>query len=320
MSKITTYQHYIETMLSGCRSPTDGIDKRVRTDYHIFQMLNRTQSMFKWEGLPDSIPQRNLEIMLQCNGNVCIYEYEGKLYAFTGGMGGEPDVYYNPTIYTFANPALGISRELRIGTECEIIRNDSMLTGMLPLFYRYASALTETEVSIDVATVNSRLIDLVSASDDRTRESALKFFADLREGKPGVIAENAFLAGIKAQPYGTTGNRSITDLIELNQYQKASFWNDIGLNANYNMKRESINSGESQLNDDALLPLIDDLLRERQEGCDRVNAMYGTSMSVSLASAWEDNEQEIEAEQDSIQMENEPEEQGESVNDDSNAE
>lgn len=318
MAKVTTYQHYIETLLSGCRSPTDeGIDKARRTDYHVMQMLNRTQSMFRWSGLPDSIPQRNLEIMLQCNGNVCVYEYNGVLYAFTGGMGGEPDVYYNPTIYTFANPALAISRELKIGSECEIIRNDSMLIGMLPLFYRYASALTETELSIDIATVNSRIIDLVSASDDRTRESALKFFADLRAGKPGVIAENAFLAGIKAQPYGNTGNRVITDLIELNQYQKASFWNDIGLNANYNMKRESINSGESQLNDDALLPLIDDLLRERSEGCDRVNAMYGTSISVSLASAWEDNEQEIKAEQNAI--DEEPAEQGEGVNDDPNA-
>ena len=318
MAKVTTYQHYIETLLSGCRSPTDeGIDKARRTDYHVMQMLNRTQSMFKWSGLPDSIPQRNLEIMLQCNGNVCVYEYNGVLYAFTGGMGGELDVYYNPTIYTFSNPALAISRELKIGSECEIIRNDSMLIGMLPLFYRYASALTETELSIDIATVNSRIIDLVSASDDRTRESALKFFADLRAGKPGVIAENAFLAGIKAQPYGNTGNRVITDLIELNQYQKASFWNDIGLNANYNMKRESINSGESQLNDDALLPLIDDLLRERSEGCERVNEMYGTSISVSLASAWEDNVQEIKAEQDAINEE--PTEQGEGVNDDPNA-
>ena len=106
-------------------------------------------------------------------------------------------------------------------------------------------------------------------------------------------------------------------MIELNQYQKASFWNDIGLNANYNMKRESINSGESQLNDDALLPLIDNLLRERSEGCDRVNAMYGTSISVSLASAWEDNEQEIKAEQNAI--DEEPAEQGEGVNDDPNA-
>lgn len=319
MARANTYNHYIETLLSGCRSPTDGIEKGKRIDYHVLQMLNRTQSMFKWEGLPDSIPQRNLELMLQCNGNVCIYQYEDTLYAFTGGMGGEPDVYYNPTIYTFANPALAISRELKIGTECEIIRNDSMLIGLLPLLYRYASAITETEISIDIATVNSRMLDLVSASDDRTRESALKFFADLRDGKQGVIAENAFLSGIKAQPYGSTGNRVLTDLIELNQYQKASFWNDIGLNANYNMKRESINSGESQLNDDALLPLIDDLLRERTEGCERVNAMYGTSISVSLASAWEDNAEEIEAEQDSIQMESEPEEQGESASDDSNA-
>ena len=291
-------------------------DKPRGVSQHVMYMLNRTQSMFKWDGLPDTIPQRILELYLQINGNVCFYRYNGDLYVFTGGLGGEPDVYYMPTIYTISNPALKISKQLRIDDECVVIPNDSLYLGLLPMFNKYATELTETELSIDVATINSRIIDLISAPDDRTRESAKKFLEDIRDGNLGVIAENAFLDGIKSQPYGTSGNsNNLTNLIELIQYQKASWFNELGLNANYNMKRESINAGESQLNNDALLPLVDDMLESRKRGIEKVNSMFGTEISVSLFSSWEDNQEEIELEQE--QLEN-PESNDEGENNDEN--
>lgn len=297
MASFNSFSKYVTALLNANDFDPDEIDKAARIRSHVCYMLNRTQSMFEWHGLPDTIPQRNLELMLQANGNVCFYKPDDNLYVFTGGLGGEPNVYYQPTIYTIANPALKISKSLKIDDECIVMRNDSLYIGLLPLFFRYASAITETEISIYLACVNSRVVDLISAPDDRTRESAQKFLDDLKIGKLGVIAENAFLDGVRAQPYGGTGNRIITELIELNQYQKASWFNDLGLNANYNMKRESINSGESQLNNDMLLPLVDDLLRQRREGAEKVNAMYGTEITVDLASAWKDNQQEIDAEQ-----------------------
>ena len=78
----------------------------------------------------------------------------------------------------------------------------------------------------------------------------------------------------------------------MQQYLKASQYNDLGLNANYNMKRESLNSTESQLNDDALMPFIDDMIANREEGLDQFNKMFGTNIKVKKSSAWEDNQQE----------------------------
>lgn len=299
------FDRYICGILAG-KEPYDYADKPRNLMKIMSYMLNRTQSMFRWSGLPDTIPQRVLELYLQTNGNVCFYRHEGELYVFVGGLGGEPDVYYMPTIYTIANPALKLSKNLRINEECIVIPNDSMYLGLLPLNRRYATGLVETELSINLAAINSRVIDLIAAPDDRTRASAEKFLADVAAGKLGVIAENAFLEGISTHPYAAAGNRTITDLIELEQYVKASWYNEIGLNANYNMKRESINSGESQLNNDALLPLVDDMLRCRQLGAEKVNAMFGTSLSVEFSSSWEDNEDEIELQQEQLGGEPEP--------------
>lgn len=270
-------------------------DKDECTNYHISEMLNRTQSMFKWDGLPDTIPQRSLELMLQIGGCVAIYQHNGALYAFNGGLGGEPDVYYMPTIFTISNPALKLSVNAKIGVDCEVIPNDSMYMGVIPMFKRHAKMQTENELSMFIALINSRIPALINSDDDRTTKSAEKYLSDIEAGKLGVIAQKAFLEGITTQPYGATSNTNIiTNLIESEQYIKASWYNDLGLNANYNMKRESINSGESQLNDDALLPLVDDMLRTRQKAVEKVNKMFNTNISVNLYSAWEDNAIETE--------------------------
>lgn len=268
-------------------------------------MLDRTQAMFRWSGLPDTIPARYLELYLQMNGNACIAEYDGKLWAFVGGLGGEPDPYYMPTVCVVSNPALKMDRDYKINQDCIIIPNDSLYMGLIPLMNRYGSGLVEAELSLNIALINSRLVALIEAMDDRSKDAAQKMLDDIRDGKLGVIgSKTAWEEGnIAATPYGQTGNRTLTDLIETIQYLRASFFNEIGLDANFNMKRESINAGESQLNRDALLPLVDDMLRMRQEGAEKVNAMFGTNISVDYASAWEDNQIEIEAEQEAISEE-----------------
>lgn len=297
MRAIRDYNRFIDSILSG-NCEYDFADKQRIIANHIEYMLNRTQSMFRWSGLPDTIPQRSLELMLQCGGCVAFYSVKGELYAFNGGLGGEPNPYYMPTIFTIANPALKLSVNAKIDIDCVVIPSDSMYKGLIPLFKRYSALMTENELSIYTSLINSRIPALISSDNDSTTKSAYKYIDDIKDGKLGVIASQTFFEGIKTQPYGATSNTNIlTNLIEMMQYTKASWYNELGLNANYNMKRESINSGESQLNNDALLPLIDDMLKCRLDGAEKVNKMFGTSISVSLASAWEDNKIELEQEQ-----------------------
>lgn len=256
-------------------------------------MLRRSIQMFKYNGLPDSIPKYILELYLQTNGNVCFYKHNEKLYVFTGGMGGELNEYYLPTIYTISNPFLNLTKNLVIDKECVVVANDSCYQGMLPQFKKYATGLVENELSMNIASINSRMISLISASDDRTLKSSESYIKHILDGDLSVVSEDAFLNGVKVQPYAKATNDTLSKLIEYNQYLKASWFNDIGLNANYNMKREAINSNESQLNDDMLFPTVDDMLERRQEGIEKVNKMYGTNITVELNSSWRYNVDEI---------------------------
>ena len=267
-------------------------------------MLRRSTQMFKYNGLPKTIPKYILELYLQTNGNVCFYKHDGELYVFTGGMGGELNEYYLPTIYTIANPFLKLTKNLVIDKDCVVVANDSCYQGMLPQFKKYATGLVENELSMNIASINSRIISLISASDDRTLKSAEAYVKHIYDGDLSVVSEDAFLDGVKVQPYAKATNDTLSKLIEYNQYLKASWFNDIGLNANYNMKREAINSNESQLNDDMLLPTVDDMLEHRKYGIEKVNEMYGTNISVELNSSWRYNIDELE---NSVQTESKTE-------------
>lgn len=293
------YNEWISSVLNG--SPGPGykfVDKQIAVDQYIAYMLIRTQSMFRWTGLPDSIPQRNLELMLQMNGFAAVAPVDGTLYAFCGGLGGRRNVYYEPEQIVIANPALNYNASLRLGEDAAFVRNDALILGLLPMASRYATHLAETDISLWLATVNSRLVSLLAASDDRTYTAAVKLLEDIRKGEQGVILtplsslDNA--AGVQALPYSNEASSgTIKNLIEEMQYLKASWYNELGLNANWNAKRESLSAAESLLNDDALLPLVDDMLTCRRRGADEINRLYGTSITVELASSWEDNQIEI---------------------------
>lgn len=286
--------------LGGVIKRYDLTDKQKCTRAYINYMMLRLQSMFRYENLPETIPQKMLELYIMVNGHSVVVEHDGDLYVCFGGWGGEPDEYYLPQQYIVANPYLKLFKTYTIGKDCVLVRNDSLYYGMLPLVSRYATMMVENDITMNMQTINGRIVTLFDAPDDKSKASADEFISNVEKGKLGAMASTRFLDGIKTMPYGNAGMAHLTDSIEYHQYLKASFYNEIGLNANYNMKREAINSNESQLNDDMLLPLIDDMLKNRKDFVKEINDMFGTDITVDFASSWEDNQQELEKMQEEI--------------------
>ena len=262
-------------------------------------MLARTLRMFEYEGLPPTIPQRQLELLLQTGtpGAVVIARVDetdgGGIWAFPWFPGGKPNRYLMPTMAVVANPTLkrGYNFEVYHDDPSEdtavVIRNDSMYLGTLPTTYRAAEQLAENDISMLLVDITSRMQSIIAAGDDNTRASAEKYLKRLRDGDLGVVmADTELIETLKTHPMSQhTG--ALTDLIEYHQYIKASWYNEMGLNANYNMKREAINSQEAQMGDDALVPYVEDMLKCREEGVARVNEMFGTGIRVRLSRAWE---------------------------------
>ena len=280
-------------------TPVNMRDKRGNVFYYVRKWLVETQSMLHFEGLPETIPEREIIRLLQINGFCVLPDPaklpDGKPYAFYAGLGGEPDAYYMPTLAVVSNPALNLSATYELHKDAVLIRHDSYMMGLIPTLTHYATMTVDADLSLYIASILARAPVHISAQGDRSKASADDYLKGLEDGKLGAIFETGFLDGIKGTPGATESNQSITNLIDYRQYLKASRWNDCGLNANYNMKRESINASEAQMNNDALTPFTDDIIRSIQTGLDEYNALYGYNIRVNLAGAWAVKEKEIDA-------------------------
>lgn len=300
-------------------APYDFRSKSSNVSMYVNYMLNRSRHIFKWSNLPDTITERTLELYIQIYGYAAIVKVDGNLYVMSGGLGGEPNPEYMPTIFTYANPALKTSESLKIGEECVIIPNDTTYMGMLPMYRYFATLDVETDISFKRMLVNMRKLNVFSSNNDRTTASAREYLNRIDDGDDGIIAEPGLVDALRIQPTNSP-DKLLTDLIEFKQYNKASWYNFIGLNANYNMKRESLNSNETQLNDDMLFPLVDDMLEMRQKAAEEINRLFGTSISVALASTWAENEIVNELEIENMRSDNTEDTENEEVIEDGQTE
>lgn len=253
--------------------------------HNFLNMLNKTIEIFKYNNLPDTIKQKDLETQLQLHGFTVWKEVKGDLYTFYAGLGGKPNPYYLPTLAIIANPALNYNASLTIDEECVVMLNDHYYQGLSNLFNKWASLLTEAEESLKYAIINARVPSLIQADHDSAKASAEEFFNKIYKCEGyGVIGSKEFFEGIQSHDFFKTPH--IKELIEGVQYIKGSWYNEIGLNSTFNMKREAINEAEANLNEDILYPTIDSMLEQRQIGLEKVNKMFGTNITVELNSAW----------------------------------
>ena len=269
-------------------------DKDLLIENEVLDMLTRTSKMFEWKNLPDTIPKIELEKLIQINGTAIFTKVEDKYYVFRAGLGGVPNTYYRPTIAVVANPYLKFNATLTIDRDCVTIDNDIWRKGIMPMLNKYASLIAECLISIRWATINSRIPFLLDADNDNTKEEMEDLIDHVIKGdKLTVIGHNVSQEGAKTLEYSANRSTTIRDLIETLQYLKAHWYNDLGIQSNYNMKREAISAGEAALGEDALIPLIDQMLDMRKLACEKINKMYGLNLEVELSSVWKQLREEM---------------------------
>lgn len=281
------------------------LDKSTIKRLYIKQNFRRTNQIFEYDGLPETITKKDLEIILQSKGYAIIAKVDGKLYAFWGGLGGMPNPYYLPTKAIVANPALKYNATLEIDKECVVMLNDCLYMGLYPLIDKNASLLAECDISFKFAAVNTRIPAVINVKNDVEKESAEKFLKDIEDGKKiGVILSETFEENNTVGVYKFADSANLVQhLIELKQYIIGTFYMDLGIQSSFNMKREAINEAEAGLNTDILFPSIDDMLEQRRIGVEKINKMFGTHISVRISSVWQDLREKQELSIDKIESE-----------------
>ena len=245
--------------------------------------------MFEYKNLPETLPQVEIEKRLQTKGHATIYQYKNNLYVTTGNLNGQELSPYNkPTHVNINVPAFNLSQRLEIGTQCAVIYNDDMKTGLLDTISKHGTLMIENEITMLLSTYNARIQTLISAGTDQTISDAQKYLSQIIDGNLGIIGENAFFNDLKTHNAQSAAKQDISQLIQLQQFYKSDLYNEIGLSSLNNMKKERMNIDEVNANNDNIYPYVDGMLRNRMEGLDMVNKLFNGNIEVDFSSTWKD--------------------------------
>lgn len=288
--------------------------KLVRDNYYM--LMNKTSQMFDYQGLPATLPKVALEFLLQSCGSAAIWKLPDKykpvgygpmfqfselaressipLYAFNYTLADAPDPYGMPYKVIITDPGFNptISENLEINKDCVIIKSDTYMRGLHWLHSKYAYLLAEAEISLRSTLVCLRDQMTFIAKTEAQRAAVSQYIEDRENG-----VYSSILAPSLGSPLEATRADGRTNAVELavngRQAIYAAWYNEVGLNPSFSLKREYTSAQEIDVNTDLLIPTIDDMFECRKLACESINKMYGTNIVVSKSSAWSIKQEQI---------------------------
>ena len=286
--------------------------------FYFKTLTNKVGQMIEFKNLPENVDEEFLKEQLILCGKICFTQFNSHIYALNGNIGGEPNCYYESQDFIIANPILG-SKTVKIRHEDGSTKVDglegilvgltsidkqveSLHGGLYELIYQTAGLLADNVVSLNCAQINSRVQVAFVADDEALANTGEKVLKDMYNGKPYKILTQDILNKLTVSPIAASGtNTTIMSLIEAQANIWQNFYNQLGLSYNGNLKRERINTAESELMTGSLNLNLQTIIENLKADIDRVNELFGTSIEVDInPDAMPPEVEEIAADEDKV--------------------
>lgn len=261
-------------------------DFRKNYNFYFKWLLNKTASCFYIKNLPDTMDEFYIKSTLLVDGDIGVTDFNDKLYAVNGAPAGQPDEYYVPTQYTVANPVLG-SKIFTRGVDGVVIYNTALDKyvpgGLFGLIDQTATLLADNVISINCNQINSRVAAIFTADSDAQAIAGEAILKKMYTGAPYQVVRSDIIEKIGVNPIATTAiSQNITELVELNNYIIANYFQSIGIKSNDIRKKAHILEDEINSQNNYLQISILEILTSWQKGFDEANKLYNTDIQVEL--------------------------------------
>lgn len=279
------YYNYINAETSQVTPSTVHVKDSGLCRYFTKYLLQKAMSVFEWD-LPGTWNKDYFLYVLYCWGYVAVVNTD-KFGVIPQGCGLKGyDVFYAPTHAVIANPLLSGILEPRIGTQCELLKLQPDFSGILDLVGHYAEQMALASQSVSVNLLNSKLSYVFTAKTKALAESLKKMYDQIASGEPAVVIDSRLKNAAdgeetwKAFEQNVGGNYIVTNLLADLRKIEAMFDTEIGIpNANTD-KRERLTQDEVNANNVETYSKCSMWLENLQEDCQKVNRMFGLSISV----------------------------------------
>ena len=260
---------------------------------NVEKLLNILLCLFKYEGLPDTLPYYELEKILLIDGSVTIKKVKGDLYALKSNLGGKLNAYYHPKNSILVNPWLDFSETADVDKDCVVIYNNRLRTGIRDIIIKYAQILTELEVSLRVASKQARVSNFLIVNDDRSLDSAMKVLSNIDEGDDiAVIGGTRMYDSVKSIPFDI--RYDFETLTRIRQYVEKSFLKEFGISTNNESKSQYVSDENLSWEFKPSRALIVNMYDQRKDDIEKLNAFYGLNVSIEYGEILKATEEHYE--------------------------
>lgn len=262
---------------------------KIRYTGYINLLWNTLLDMFEYKNLPDTIPKRFLETILHSTGEVFISKIDGELIASHGTLSGDVDAYGLGTECIAVCPT-GDAHGERGKDIAYGINNDTATPDML--VYWIAHLLAETDKSIKLNVIYSRLLKIPKVSNEKDKAMFEEIIKKVMDGEPKAYASSNALDlefGSGTETFELTDANKIDKLPYLTQFFEdclKRFYNFYGQPMQNQNKRAQSISDEIHGQDSVSFIIPIQMLRCRQAMCEEINRIFGTDISVEFSPVW----------------------------------
>ena len=260
------------------------MDKNKINSYISDYLLNNALSIFKYDGLPDNVKAVDLEKNLLRFGKILFTKWHDEFYIFSYSDTGKQNYLGEYTKFQVNNPYIQCNEIFSDDNAVRIFNTDTH-EPLINLMGMYSELLTESYITLNMADINSRIPFFISARDNATKASAEIFVKQILDGKQGVIAEQPLFDSLKINPL--TDHENISQIVELNKFFYSDYFQKIGLTNLYNNIHDRISATETEFTATSIYPYVDNMKRNRDIAVEKINSMFGLSVTVEFSSSWD---------------------------------
>lgn len=289
-------QWWIEKNYPPCMLAQPGI-MTVDAQYNIEfdNLLSCAYQIARLRKLPDTIDETYLKMCVFLAGRCVIFRDsrgDGALRGLDCSTVNKPTIYYMPSKIQVVNPTFkGYSYTLTPGEDCAVIycrevdryQYGRETGGLYGLISTHAQLLADNTISINTATKNMRLTNIITANDNLTVKSIDEVLGAMYAGVPYKCVRSSLVDQLTSVPMTDhTNTQQLLQLIQARQYIYAHFYEQIGLKTHDQIKKERLISSEIDEGTELAVFNIQDMLATMQNGIDECNRIFCTEIEIEL--------------------------------------
>ena len=245
-------------------------------------LLEYATRLFSYEGLPESIPAHEIDLIAYMRGYCPLVQIANGgridwIAAYSSGMYGLTDYLDMYTNVNFTTPLHYGSRE--IDKNCILIPNNSLKTPLMMRIDHYATLLSHVDISIIAEMVNDREVDYIDAISQSASEGAAAIYEKRYDGEPSAYVNLGF-SQLRHNFIAARAQNQNSTLWDLRSNILSAYLEEIGVKKSMDKRERQITS-EIQADDEMLRLNLSDMLECRQLAFKKFEDLSGISVKVS---------------------------------------